>query len=82
MQPKKDGIIKFLTDFHELNKNLLRDPFLIPTISEIFQSLRHFTHATTLDLSMEYYYLLLDNEMANLCSISSLFGTFRYKCLP
>ena len=42
----------------------------------------HFTYATTLDLSIGYYYLELDNETADLCSVSLPFSTFCYRYLP
>ena len=81
IQLKKDNLIHFLVDFHELNKNIIREPFSLPKINDIIQLLRNFTFATTLDLSIGYYHFLLDKEISNLCAISLPFGTFRYKRL-
>ena len=35
IQPKKNGIVRFLTDFRELNKRLIRKPFPLPKISVV-----------------------------------------------
>ena len=82
IQPKKDETIRFLTDFKELNKNIIREPFPLPKINEMIQSLGNFTFASTLDLSMGYYHLPLDDETSDLCTISLPFGTYKYKRLP
>ena len=82
IQPKKDNSIRFLTDFRELNINIIREPFPLPKINDMIQSLGKFTFATALDLSMGYYHLPLDEETSNLYSISLLFRTYRYKRLP
>eukprot|EP00804_Cyclotella_cryptica_P025111 CCRYP_012972-RA/>CCRYP_012972-RA protein AED:0.26 eAED:0.46 QI:0/0/0/1/0/0/3/0/280 len=49
---KKDRTVRFLTDFREVNKRLVRKPFPIPKISTVLQELEGFTYATTLDLNM------------------------------
>ena len=48
----------------------------------MIQELNYFAYATTLDLSMGYYHLPLDEETSNLCSICLPFGTYCYKRLP
>ena len=82
MQSKKDGTIHFLTDFRELNKHVIREPFPLPKINDMTQSLGKFTFASTLDLSMGYYHLLLDDQTSELCSISLPFGTHEHNRLP
>jgi hypothetical protein len=41
-----------LSNFWEVNKRLVRKPFLIPKISTVLQELEGFTFATALDLNM------------------------------
>jgi hypothetical protein len=53
--PKKDGTIRTVSDFREVNKRLIRKPFPIPKISTVLQELEGFTFATALDLNMGYY---------------------------
>ena len=50
--PKKNGQVRFLTDFRQLNKRLQRKPYPIPKILDMMQTLQGFTYATTLDLNM------------------------------
>ncbi len=52
--PKKDRPIHFLSGFGELNKRLVRKPFLIPKISTVLQELEGSTFATALDFNMGY----------------------------
>jgi hypothetical protein len=53
--PKKEGTVRFVTDFRQLNKTLKRKPFPIPNIQDILQKIGGFTYATALDLNVGYY---------------------------
>jgi hypothetical protein len=53
--PKKNNTVRFLSNFWEVNKRLIRKPFPIPKISTVLQELEGFTFATALDLNMGYY---------------------------
>ncbi len=55
--PKKNRTVRFLSDFREVNKRLIRKPCPIPKISMVLQELEGFTIATALDLNMGYYTL-------------------------
>ena len=48
--PKKDQTVRFLSDFREVNKRIVRKPFPLPKISTVLQELEGFTFATALDL--------------------------------
>ncbi len=53
--PEKDRTLRFLSDFWEVNKRLIRTPFTIPKISMGMQEIEGFTFATALDLNMGHY---------------------------
>ena len=53
--PKKDQTVRFLSDFREVNKRIVRNPFPIPKISTVLQEMEGFAFATALDLNMGYY---------------------------
>ena len=57
--PKKDGTVHFISDFRELNKRIKRKPFPIPNIKDLLQKLEGFMYATSLDLNMGYYHIML-----------------------
>ena len=52
--PKKQGTVRFISDFREVNKRIKRKPFPIPKISTTIQEQTGFTYATALDLIMGY----------------------------
>ena len=64
--PKKDGRIRWITDFRGLNKSLSHKVYPLRKISEIFQCHLGYQCFTKLDISMQYYTFVLD----------SLHGTF------
>ena len=53
--PKKEGTVRFISDFREVNKRIVRTPYPIPKIATILQEMEGFTYATSLDLNMGYY---------------------------
>jgi len=61
---KKQGTVRFLTDFREVNKRLVRKPFPIPKITTVLQELEGFQYATQLDpnANMGYYTIRLDPD--------------------
>jgi hypothetical protein len=62
--PEKDKTICFLSDFWEVNKRLVRTPFLTPKISTVLQEIEGFSYATALDLNMGYYTIRLDPDVS------------------
>ncbi len=82
IQPKKNGTVRFLTDFREINKRLVEKPFPIPKISTVLHELEGFTYATALDLNMGYYTIRLDPDASRYCTIIFPWGKYSYKRLP
>ena len=80
--PKKNGTVRFISDFRKLNEQLKRKPYPIPKIAEMLQELESFTFATSLDLNMGYYTIRLDADTQKLCTIVTPFGKFQYLRLP
>ena len=80
--PKSDQTIRFLTDFREVNKRIIRTHFPIPKISSILQEMEGFTFATAIDLNMGYNTIRLDSDAQKICTIILLLGKCSYICLP
>ena len=77
--PKKDGVsLRFLTDFRQLNKRMIRKPYPLPKISEVLQELEGLSYATALDLKMGYYTLRLDPNAQSICTIITPWGKYKY----
>ncbi len=79
--PKKDYTVHTISDFRELNKQIVRKPYPIPKISMALQELEGFTYATTLGLNMGYYTIRLDPTAAEMCTIIFPWGKYSYQRL-
>jgi hypothetical protein len=80
--PKKDHTVCTISDFRELNKQIVRKPYPIPKISTTLQELKGLMYATTLDLNMGYYTIRLDPTAAKMCTIIFPWGKYCYQRLP
>ena len=80
--PKKNKTVRFISDFREVNKRVIRTPFPIPKISSVLQEMTGFTYATALDLNMGYYTIRLDPDSQKICTIILPWGKYSYLRLP
>lgn len=80
--PKSNGTVRFISDFREVNKRIVRTPFPIPKIATILQEMEGFTYATALDLNMGYYTIRLDGDAQKICTIILPWGKYSYLRLP
>ena len=76
---KKDQTVRFLSDFREVNKRIVRNPFPIPKISTVLEEMEGFTFATSLDLNMGYYTIRLDPDAQKICTIIFPWGNIPTK---
>jgi hypothetical protein len=78
---KKDGTVRFISYFRELNKRVKRNPKPLPKIQDILLKLEGFTYGTSLDLNMGYYHIELDDAAKEMCTIATQWGKFEYQRL-
>jgi hypothetical protein len=76
--PKKDRTVRFLRDFWEVHKRLVRIPFPIPKICTVLQELEGFTFATSLDCNMGYYTIGLNLDASKIYTIIFPWGEYSY----
>ena len=82
ISPKKDGRVRWMSDFRKLNKLLKRPRYFLPSIPEIMQRRQRFKFITKIDISMRFYTFEIDAQSQRLCVISTPFGLYQYKGLP
>src|SRR5688572_1720428 len=61
-----------------LGSNDLLIPFPIPEIQDMLQKLEDFMWATSLDLNMGYYHILLTPNASRLCTVVLPWGKYKY----
>ena len=79
---KPDGTLRSLADLRELNKRIKRKPYPLPKISDLLQKLEGFLWATSLDLNMGYYHIVLTPNSSRLCTVVLPWGKYEYLRLP
>ena len=80
--PKSNQTVRFISDFREVNKRIIRTPFPIPKIKDLLTEMEGFTYATALDLNMGYYTIRLDPDAQKICTIILPWGKYSYMRLP
>ena len=82
IRPKKDGRVRWLSDFCALNRALIRKIYHLPRIGDVLKRRKGYKYVTKIDLSMCYYTYELDEASRKLCTIATPYGYYRYKRIP
>ena len=80
--PLKKGNMRFITDYHRLNRQVARKIYPLPRIFETIQQLEGFQYATALYINMGCYTMRLSLDNQDMTTIVTEFGKFRYNHLP
>ncbi|POM81556.1 Retrovirus Polyprotein [Phytophthora palmivora] len=80
--PKANRTVRLLCDSRRLNKQLVRHPWPMPKINELFRNIPRFVFVTVLDLNMGYYAIHLAHRSSLLTAFILPFGKYRWLRLP
>ena len=80
--PKKNDMIRIVTDFRRLNQAIKRSPWPIPTIRELLHKCCGMKFATALDQIMGYWGITMCKEVQKYLMTITPFEKYKYKKLP
>ena len=79
---KKDGKLRMVVDYRELNKSILRNSTALPRIEDVYAQLTHGRVFTKLDLESGYYQIELEESSRKYTALATYHGLFEYTVLP
>ncbi len=74
--PKKNGTIRLIIDFRQVNKCLIQQEFPLSMTEEILKSITGFMYASSLDLNMGYPSIPLNGKAKSILTIITPFGAY------
>ena len=74
--PKKDGRVRWVSDFCKLNNMLIKKKYPLPHIQDMITKRPRYQYFTKIDISMQFYTFELDEISKNLCVIVTPFGKY------
>ena len=75
---KKEGSVRFITDYHRLNQKLVRKLYLLSIIGNTMKYLKVFQYETASDLNMGYYTIRIFRDSQYMTTIVTEFVKFIY----
>ena len=79
--PKKNGKLRLVIDYRQLNKQTIKSSWPIPSIEEIFDTLEG-SSFSTIDMSAGFYQVPMDTTSQNFTAFSTPFGSFKWLRMP
>ena len=79
---KKNGKIRFATDFRKLNAKTVFDAYPIPAVETTLARLAGSAIFSSLDMSSAFNAIPLTARSSDICSFATPWGAYRYRRLP
>lgn len=79
---KKDGGRRLVTQFQDLNKVAIRDPWPLPNIQDLLEQLSGSSVFSTMDLLKGFHQILVDPDSIPKLTIATPFGCYSYRVMP
>ena len=80
--PKKNGKLRLIIDYRQLNKQTIKSTWPIPSIEEKFDTLEGSAFVTSIDMSAGFYQVPLEKFSQDYTAFSTPFGCFNWLRMP
>ncbi len=80
--PKKDGTLRFCTDFRQINSLSKVDPYPMPRIDEMVERLGRAKYLSTVELCKGYWQVPLTARAKELTAFKTPFGLYHFRVMP
>ena len=80
--PKKNGKLRLVVDYRQLDSQTVKSRWPIPSIEKIFDTLVSSAHFTTIELYWGFYQWPMDIKSQDLTAFSTPLGSFKWLRLP
>ena len=80
--PKKNGKLRLVIDYRQLNRQTIKSSWPIPSIEEIFNTLEGSACFTSIDKSAGFYHVPLEEKSQDYTAFSTPLGSFKWLVMP
>ena len=80
--PKKNGKLRLVIDYRQLNKQTIKSCWPIPSIEEIFDTLEGSAYFTSIDMSAGFHQVPLEKKSQDYTAFSTPFGSYKWLVMP
>ena len=80
--PKKNGKLRLVIDYRQLNKQTIKSTWPIPSVEEIFGTLQGSAYFTSIDISAGFYQVLMEESSQDYTAFSTPFVSFEWLRMP
>ena len=79
---KKNGKLRLVIDYRQLNKQTIKSTWPIPSIEEMFDTLEGSAYFTSIDMSAGFYQVPMAESSQDYTTFSTPFGSFKWPRMP
>ena len=76
--PKKNGKLRLVIDYRQLNEQTIKSTRSIPSIEEILDTLEGSAYFTPIDMSAGFYQVPMEKSSQDYTAFSTPFGFFKW----
>ena len=80
--PRKNGKLRLVIDYRQLNKQTIKSTWPIPSIGEIFDTLEGSACFTSIDMSAGFYQVPREESSQDYTAFSTPFGSLKWLRMP